>query len=573
MQPWQRVLGPVVAAGCLALAAGCLDEPGAIPEVFDEETAATPCEGKCDAPGEMTGLPALPTTTLATLFAPYEPALGLDLLLIRQVIAARAADPATYPEGANPFRIRYAVYNLDNPYLAEALADAEAANVDVQILIESDQLDPAKAYNVQDDYLVNRGFELAPDHTQLDAASRVSADLVGIKRTGLMHLKTRLYTWNDANGQSATRLVTGSLNPGNLSMRNDETLHYIELPAIIARYQAKYDAVLRGVKLTNTWSDDAAAQVMFAPDLGPQAIDKIVDLIDREQESILIAMFSLRNMSPTTGGKGILARLVDAHQRGVAVVVVTDRKQSDGIDADGHPMYANDGSEDILRTAGIPVYEVVNKYSPFNAMHHKYAIFGVTEPIIVTDAGNWSKASFGSGTSRPTNDESVLFLDSMQLDGGVTGQRYLGNFLEVIGKYGTQGADGATPTGGPEPSTIVARLQGLAGWPTSEVTFRARVETTWGETVHVTGDHAALGDWTHAGPGHALLTDASTYPEWTSAPLALPFGTRLAYKLIKRGANVIWETGSDRGLIVDPTDRRSVGGYPQPAITTDLTWR
>jgi phosphatidylserine/phosphatidylglycerophosphate/cardiolipin synthase-like enzyme len=566
MQRWLRMLP-------LVLATGCVGEPEAIPEAYDEETAATPCEGKCDAPGEMTGLPALPSTTVATLFAPYEPALGLDLLLIRQVVAARAADPATYPEGENPFRIRFAAYNLDNPYLAEALADAEAANVDVQILIESDQLDPAKEYNIQDDYLVDRGFELALDHAQLDDAGRITADLVGIRATGLMHLKTRLYTWNDAGGQSTSRLVTGSLNPGNLSMHNDETLHYIEIPEIIARYQAKYDAVLRGVKITNTWNDGAGAQVLFSPDGGPQAIDKIAALIDQEQESILVATFSLRNMSPTTGGKGILHRLVDAHERGVAVVVITDRKQSDGIDSDGNPVYANDPSEEILRSAGIPVYEVLNKYSPYNAMHHKYAVFGVTRPIVVTDAGNWSKASLGSGTVRPINHESVLFVDSMTLDGGVTGKRYLGNFLEVIQKYGTQGADGQTPTGGPDPQTIVERLQAIAGWPTVDVTFQARVQTVFGENVFATGDHSALGDWTRTGPGHALVTGPATYPMWTAAPLALPFGTRLAYKLIKRRDGVIWENGSDRGLIVDSTDRRVVGGYPQPAITTDLTWR
>jgi len=556
------------------LATGCVGDLEAIPEAYDEETAATPCAGKCDAPGEMTGLPALPSSPVATLFAPYEPALGLDLLLIRQVVTARAADPAAmYPEGANPFRIRFAAYNLDNPYLAQALADAEAANVDVQILIESDQLDPAKDYNVQDDYLVSRGFELALDHAQLDDAHRISADLVGIHATGLMHLKTRLYTWKDASGQPTSRLVTGSLNPGNLSMHNDETLHYIAIPEIIARYQAKYDAVLRNVKITNTWTDGAAAQVLFSPDSGPQAIDKLAALIDQEQESILVATFSLRNMSPTTGGKGILHRLVAAHQRGVAVVVVTDRKQSDGIDGEGNPLYANDASEEILRSAGIPVYEVMNKYSPYNAMHHKYAIFGVTRPIVVTDAGNWSKASLGSGTIRPINHESVLFLDSMKLDGGVTGKRYLGNFLEVIQKYGTQGTDGHTPTGGPEPSSIVARLHALAGWPKVDVTFQARVVTTYGETVFVTGDHAALGDWTRATPGYALGTGPSTYPVWSAAPLALPLGTRLAYKLIKRGGTVLWEAGDDRGLIVDPTDRRAVGGYPQPAITTALTWR
>jgi hypothetical protein len=557
------------------LAIGCVDDFGAIPEAYDEETAATPCSGKCDAPSQMTALPALPSATVATLFAPHEPALGLDLLLIQQVVAARAADAtAAYPEGENPYRIRYAAYNLDNPWLAVALADAEQANVDVQVLIESDQLDPAKEYNVQDDYLVSRGFELAPNHKQLDAQGRITADLVGISGTGLMHLKTRLYSWKDGTGQANTRLVTGSLNPGNLSMQNDETLHYIALPEVIARYEAKYDAVLRGAKITNTWSDTAPIQVMFSPDGGPQAIDKIAQLIDNEQESILLATFSLRNMSPTTGGAGILQRLVAAHQRGVAVVVVTDRKQSDGVDVDGNPLYANDGSEDILRNAGIPVYEVVNKYSPYNAMHHKYAIFGVTRPIIITDAGNWSRASLGSGTSKPSNDESVLFIDAMALDGGVIGKRYLGNFLEVIHKYGTHGTDGQTPTGGPDPATIAARLDSFASWPKIDVTFRAQVETAWGENVFVTGDHAAFGDWTRVTPGFPLFTDANTYPWWTSAPLALPLGTRLHYKLIKRSGDAItWETGADRALIVDPTDRRSVGDYPQPAIETALSWR
>jgi hypothetical protein len=559
----------------LVLAAACLDESAAIPEAYDEQVAATPCSGKCDAPSEMTGLAALPTTTLATLFAPHEPALGLDLLLIQQVMAARAADPTpSYPEGANPYRIRYAVYNLDNPWLAQALADAEAANVDVQILIESDQLDPARDYNVQDDYLVARGFELAPDHKQLDAAGRVTADLIGIRANGLMHLKTRLYAWQQADGTLAKRLVTGSLNPGNLSMRNDETLHYIALPDVIARYEAKYDGVLRGTKIANVWNDTAPIQVLFSPDTGPQAIDKIASLIDREQEAILLAMFSLRNMAPTTGGKGILDRLVAAHQRGVKVVLITDRKQSDGVDGDGNPHYANDGSEDILRNAGIPVYEVLNRYSPYNAMHHKYAVFGVTRPIVVTDAGNWSRASLGSGSTRPINDESVLFIDSMQLDGGVTGKRYLGNFLEVIHRYGTHGTDGATPTGGPDPRAIAAELHALPGWPQIDVRFDARVQTAWSEQVFVTGDHAALGDWTHTGAGHPLATDAASYPQWSSSPLALPLGTRLSYKLITRtGQSVRWENGADRRLLVDPTDRRVVGGEPQASIRADLVWR
>ena len=554
---------------------GCVDEMSAIPEVFDEEVGGEACGGKCDGGDDLAALGALPTTTLATLFAPHEPALGLDLLLIRDVVAARAADPATYPEGENPFRIQFAVYNLDSPYIARALADAEAAGVDVQVLIESHQLDPAKEYNVQDDFLVSRGFELVGDHKTLTTATAKTADLIGVTGSGLMHLKTRLYTWRDASGATQTRVVTGSMNPGNLAVHNDETLHYIAVPDIVARYQAKYDAVRANKRITNTWTDGAAINVMFSPDGGPQVVDKIAQLIDSEQEAILFAVFSLRNIAPTTGGKGILDRLVDAHERGVAVIVITDRKQSDGIDADGNPVYANDKSEEILRGAGVPVYEVLNRYSPYNAMHTKYAVFGVSNPIVVTDAGNWSRASLGSGTNRPYNDESVLVFDTQALDGGVTGRRYLGNFLELVNKYGTQGSDGQTPTGGPEPAEIMARLFAIPGWPQIDVTFGARVETAWGQHVFVTGDHAALGDWTRAGAGVPLLTDGASYPQWASAPLALPLGTRAQYKLIKRDGSgaVHWEAGDNRSLLVDPTDRRVVGGYPQDAVRTDGSWR
>jgi hypothetical protein len=167
----------------------------------------------------------------------------------------------------------------------------------------------------------------------------------------------------------------------------------------------------------------------------------------------------------------------------------------------------------------------------------------------------------------------VLFFDTMALDGGATGRRYLGNFLDLIHKYGTQGTDGHTPTGGPGPAQISAELYALPGWPQVDVTFRATVQTTWGQSVWVTGDHTTLGDWTRAGQGEPLTTDGTTYPVWTAAPLSFALGTRLDYKLIKRNPGVVWESGDNRTLVVDPTAFHVVGGYPQPAITTDLQGR
>lgn len=546
----------------LLAALGCNADLGESPEVFDESTPPSACAGKCDGATEVATFGALPEATVATLFAPYDPTIGLELALIRAVTTARAADPGAYAEGENPFTIRYAVYNLRNPLVVAALADAADAGVDVQILIDEEQLDPERTWNTTDEELVARGFELVVDHRTLDDRGRREADLIGIATSGLMHLKARLYRWVDpATGAIERRLLTGSMNPGDEAVHNDETLHYVTIPAIVDRYEAKYAAVLERRKVTNAWDEGAAVNVLFSPDLGTQAVDRIAQLIDAEDELILLAVFSLRNIKPTSGGKGILERLVAAHQRGVKVVVVTDRKQSDGVDVDGNPIYSNDPSEEILRAAGVQVHEVLNRSTPYTAMHSKYAVFGLTRPIVVTDAGNWSRVSLGSGTSRPQNDESVLFIDAVALDAGVTARRYLGNYLELLRKYGQGGA--------------AAELTALPGWPTAELTFTARVETSWGEGVFVTGDLDVLGRWTQAGAGWPLVTDSKRYPQWTSATLVLPLGTAFEYKLVATsGGAVRWESGANRTLVADPTDRRVTGAdAASGTILADLVWR
>lgn len=549
------------------LAAACTQQLPDIPEAFDPETPPEGCAGKCDGAGSIPRA-ALPAATLATRFAPYEPGLALDLALIDEVAAARATDPAVYPEGANPYRIRYAVYNLRNLEIIEGLADAADAGVDVQILIEDHQLDPDKTWNVADEMLIARGFEFAPDHRALDAEGRRTADLVGITGSGLMHLKARLYEW-PAGDDAVKRLVTGSHNPGDNAVNNDETLHYLEDPAVIAAYERKYDAILEDRTMVNEWRPGAAVQALFTPDDGPQPVDEIARLIDEEDELILIAVFSLRNVKPTTGGPGILERLAAAHARGVPVVVITDRKQSDGVDADGNQLYWNDHSEEILRDAGVPLYEVINDYSPFNAMHTKYGIFGLTSPIVVTDASNWTRSGLGSGTGRAYNDESVLFIDTIALDGGVTGQRYLGNFVEILHRYGT-----GTDHGGPAVADTLALLHGLEAWPAVTIEPAARAETAWGQHVHLTGNLDVLGDWTRAHPGWPLTTDASSYPLWHGPDLTLPLGTRADYKLIKAaGDQITWERGANRRLIADPTDMRVTGGDPAAAVTLDDEWR
>ncbi len=569
-----RSLSRLFVASLLALLVpACAADLPEIPDSFDPERAASTCVGKCDGGDSPGPLAALPNATVATWFAPYENALGADLALIDQVTRARTRDANAYAEGDNPYSIRYAVYNLRNQAISSALADAVDAGVDVQILIEQDQLDPERTWNTTDEMLIARGFEFVENHRDLTDATRRTADLVGVSGSGLMHLKARIYQWRDSDsGAAQRRLITGSMNPGDLAAHNDETLHYVEDAAVIDAFVAKYEAVRDGRSVVNTWRDDAPLQVLFSPDGGVQTVDRIATLIDNEQELIWIAVYSLRNVRPRSGGKGILDRLVDAHRRGVTVAVITDRKQSDGVDADGNRVYWNDGGEDILRDAGIPVYEVVNRYSPYNAMHAKYGVFGLTNPIVVTGAANWTRAGIGDASKRPRNAESALFIDSNALDGGVTARRFLGNFIDIVRRYA--GADD-NETEGPAASKLFDTVQGLEAWPMVAIEFEATGYTSWGQSLYVTGASAELGDWTRSHLGWPLYTDAASYPSWQGEALMLPLGARVGHKLIKSsGGGVSWESGDNRTLIADPTDERAGQIFPgESRVVRTMTWR
>lgn len=532
--------------------AGCLagpDTEGAEwrDGVYDEGPPLVGPDGKAD--GSSTVFPAyeaLPEgasldAPFAALFAPDEPVITTELALIERVRAAREADPAHYDEGANPYRIRYAVYNLRNPHVVEQLARAEREGVDVQILIEADQLDPARDYNTTDEYLVERGFDLVRDHRTLDDARRRTADMIGITGSGLMHLKTRLF-------ETPVGIValSGSMNPGDEAVANDETLHLITDPRLVALYARAYESVLRGARIANEWDDAAPVNVLFTPEAsGPRAGTRMLEWIGAEREQILIMVFSLRDITADGVSQSLVQLLAAKAAAGVPVYVITDRKQSDGVDASGRVIAANDRTEDRLRAAGVHVYEATNRSTPFTAMHHKVAILGRTNVRVITDAANWSTAGLGARGRLASNYESQLFIDSAALDDGLTGRRYLAQWMRVLARYA---AESEARDREPGFAATFTALSSLAGWPEQDVVFTATAETQWGESIHAIGDHEALGAWGATSLGIPLTTDAATYPAWTSQTISLPVGAPFEWKLIAtRDATITrWESGENR---------------------------
>ena len=122
------------------------------------------------------------------------------------------------PERQSEYQIRYAVYNLTSDLITQELIKAAQAGVHVQVLIESEQLNQDRTWNLVNERFLSAGLSVEYDHRYLKDVERRDVNLIGIEARGLMHMKMRLYEtphWR--------RLMTGSLNPNTTSYLNDES--------------------------------------------------------------------------------------------------------------------------------------------------------------------------------------------------------------------------------------------------------------------------------------------------------------------------------------------------------------
>ncbi|WP_440710497.1 phospholipase D-like domain-containing protein [Herbiconiux sp. YIM B11900] len=502
---------------------------------------------------------------MSTYFAPDDQTLDVELAAIQDVIDARSADTGTYGDADNPYQIRYAVMSVSDPAIAQRLADARDAGVRVQILEDYRQLDPAYPWLDTDEYLSGRGFSVVPDHTHLTAATKVTANVVGVTSSGFMHLKARLFEFPGHRS-----VLTGGQNASTEGWKfNEDDLQMIRDDAVFSRYRAEYDAVLNNTRTPNVWDPSAAVNVLFSPTAsGTRAGDTILGWLKSENTLIVIMVFSLRDFSARdSAGKttSLLPVLAERAAAGVPVYVLTDEHQ-----ADGEPGEPDDPTEDRLRAAGVHVYEVENDRDTYAAMHTKAAVLGTACPRVITDTANWSTSALGSPTAAAANTESVLFIDSAKSGSCVAGQRYLAQWLKILSRFGYQSV---RDDGESDYRTVLARLVGLPGWPGVPVGFTAHgVITVWGEDACVLGDEQSLGDWGRAPGGSVLVTDAGHYPDWTSsAPVSIPLGTWFDWKLAVSagsGPPVRWEHGGNRSSFAQPptTD-------PGAGLTLDATWR
>ena len=473
---------------------------------------------------------------LETLFAPDDPTVSLELHLIDQVIEAKKK--AQNDEGI--YRIRYAVYNLTSTTISSRLIAAHRAGVDVQVLIEDDQLSPDRPWLDLDERFIEAGLRVEPRSHRVKEEELNHVHLLGVSGHGLMHLKLRLY-----ETPSSKALLTGSYNPNTTSSLNEESLHYSEDPSLIDRYSRAYYSLLYDYPIYNEWDEEAPVNVLFTPSSDYRAVDQIFRWIEEEKDQILLMMFSLRDLTAPSSSETLVELLGRKVREGVNVSVITDRKQSDGFNGYGEAVYDDDQTDDKLRAVGIPVYEVINPATPFTAMHHKVAILGRERLRVISGAGNWTRSGLGSFDRPARNVESILFIDSDRLDQNYTGDRYLGQWIRVLRRYGHQSVDRHEESA-VEP--FISSLINHPNWPEASVRFEVRDLVTYGgEEVGIGGSIPALGSWSTQ-LLQWLDQDEHVPHSWKLEHVWIPVGARVEWKVALRDEMGVtkWEDGYNR---------------------------
>lgn len=122
------------------------------------------------------------------------------------------------------------------------------------------------------------------------------------------------------------------------------------------------------------------AESFFSP--GDDCRNRLIGLIQTSRRAMDVCVFTITD-------NDIAQALHGAHQRGVAVRIITDNDKSE------------DRGSDIfdLERAGVPV---LTDETPFH-MHHKYAIFD--GKILVTGSYNWTRSA------AQHNEENILVTD------------------------------------------------------------------------------------------------------------------------------------------------------------------
>ncbi len=394
------------------------------------------------------------------------------------------------------------MFNLRNPRLIAALQDAYRAGVVVQVMMPESKLDlnksPWQADTVNG--LTSVGIPLFMDRKRWPAESRHSSALVGawLPGFGSFHAKIRLFRWRDSNGDVQEEAWTGSINPNDESVANDEALCQVRDNGLRDQYVSFYEALRdqREVGFPNTWTPGAPLNALLDPGNGHDLADHLLDWIDAEKELIFMSIFSVFNFdSPLRPGYTVFHALEKAHERGCWIVFICDIHM-----CEGEPLIEK------LKLTGwdnLHIYQLYNPVGQWNAIHFKEVVL-VGSQRLVTDSTNWSMQAMGSAYNiknkppyaifaRPKfaaarSVETMLFIDGSVSNDARLPMRSLKRHFVTLDKYWWQANSNTTYSGLP-PRELLKKLAGRFGarLPFTRTTVYVQKPTKPGQFVGLRG--------------------------------------------------------------------------------------
>jgi len=270
-----------------------------------------------------------------------------------------------------------AIYSLSLHSVRDALIHAFRRGVQVQVVMESDNMDSSASQSLKD----------------------AGLPMLGDRREGLMHNKFVVIDRSD--------VWTGSMNFTNEGAYADNNnLMHVHSEKVAEDYEAEFNEMFVDDKFGSTANavtpnprvtvDGTPMDIYFSPDDHVQAA--LVDLLDNAQKSIYFLAYSF-----TADPLGEAIR-----QRAAAGVKVSGVMEAEQV-------ASNVGSEyDAFRAAGLDVHLDGNR----GQMHHKVMI--IDGQIVVMGSYNFT------ASAEKTNDENLIVI----YNPGIAGQ-YLKEFQRV----------------------------------------------------------------------------------------------------------------------------------------------
>ncbi len=430
---------------------------------------------------------------LELYFSPYDDPEQAVIAEIEAVAATQRADPG------GQHSIHASVFDINDSRITDALLEAHAAGVQIQLLTAGYHTEPWRDWETQYPRLQQAGVPLLGVVRDEDIAAS-------------MHTKFAVF-----DGQVVT---TGSYNWESLSADdNAEDMLLIRSAELAAVYERMFAGI--AAEPFEPWPADSGAPIQVYYSQEHELAEVICRELDAAASDVQLAMFTLRSMSFSDDSgveQDVLDALVAAVDRGVAVRVLLESNISDEGEYYG-TITADDGTDEWLQEQGVEVIEISidDASSEYASMHHKFAV--IDGQIALLGSANWSSMS-------QVSDDDLVVIHDADL-----AQALLGEITNLRRHYQ---ADFDADTA-----------------PATAVEFAVyHPYTSYGDTVHLVGSIPELGEWE---PSGAIAMDPSGWPWWT-ATVQIPAGTHFEYKhLVTGGGGTSWESGDNRAHTADPS--------------------